>query len=143
VHLGYTAEAWIHANETDDALAEKTWLGHVKVHDRPLSCAHPHSRMIAVAGMVAERMWKHGHDEEYAEPYGWEDWLFDEDSMSPSDWWNTGCKPGDPDDGLFDVAAEVAQLFMGSLWPVLAYMSRVLMSDTESIHTFEPRRAAA
>jgi len=138
VYLGYRADAWVHPNETDEPLAEKTWLGHVAVHDRPRSCAHPHSRMIAIAGMVAEILWKHGHDDEYGEPYGWEDHLFDEDCMSFSDWRNADCEPGQPDEDLFDVVAEVARLFMGDYWPILTDMSRTLMGDTESIYTFRP-----
>lgn len=138
VYLGYTADAWIHPNETDELIAEKTWLGHATVHDRPRSCAHPHNRMIAVAGMVAETLWKNGRDEEYAEPYGWEGILLDEDCMSFSDWWNTNCEPGQPDDDLYDVVAEVAGLFMGDYWPILTDMSRTLMSDTGSVHGFKP-----
>jgi hypothetical protein len=138
VYLGYTASAWIHTNETRDPLAEKTWLGHATVPDRPRACDHPHNRMIAVAGMVAERLWKNGHDEEYAEPYGWEDILWDEECMSFSDWWNADCEPGEPDGGLYDVVAEVAGLFMGDLWSDLTDTARVLMTEPETGHTFRP-----
>lgn len=138
VCLGYGADAWVHPNETGEPLAEKTWIGHMIWRNRPVEYGHPHARMIAVAGMVAETLWKNGHDEEYAEPYGWEDHLFDEDSMSYSDWRLAGCEPGEPDDILCDVVAEVASLFMGDLWPVLTDMSRTLMSDTGSIHGFKP-----
>lgn len=138
VYLGYTADAWIHPNATSESLAEKTWVGHMTLHDRPVEREHPHTRMIAVAGMVAETLWKNGHDEEYAEPYGWEDYLFDENSMSYSDWKLANCGPGEPDDDLFDVVAKVAAIFMGELWLVLTDMSRRLMGDGGSVHTFSP-----
>lgn len=148
VSLGYTADAWIYPNETAEPMVEKTWLGHVTVHDRPRSCDHPHNRMVAVAGMVAETLWKNGHDEDYAAPYGWEDYLFDEDCMSFSDWWNADCEPGQPDEDLFDIVAEVARLLMGDNWPSLLRMSRVMMGDPERVHQFShltpmPTRDAA
>lgn len=143
VYLGYTADAWIHPNESDAPLAEKTWVGHMTLYNKPPEDDHPHTRMIAVAGMVAETLWKNGHDEEYAEPYGWEDYLLDENSMSPSDWRLSNCVPGDPDEDLCDFAAEAAKLFMGGLWAELTDLSRVLMGDPESICAFEPSRAAA
>ncbi|WP_438748376.1 hypothetical protein [Pararhizobium sp. O133] len=136
IHLGYTADAWIHRNETVDHLREKTWLGHMTMYDLPTVSDHQHVRMVAVAGMVAETLWKCGHDEEYADPWGWEDYLLDEDSMSPSDWRLAGCAPGEPDDDLFDVVAQVGMLFMGDLWSTLTRMSRSLMGDAESIHSF-------
>lgn len=136
VHLGYNADAWIYPHETDEPLAEKTWLGHMTIRGGPAEDDHPHNRIVAVAGMVAETLWKNGHDEDYAEPYGWEDHLLDEDSMSFSDWRLACCEPGEPDDGLYDVVAEVASLFMGDLWNALTAMSRVLMSDADAIHSF-------
>lgn len=136
IHLGYKADAWIHRNETADPLREKTWVGHMTMHDLPNELDHPDVRMVAVAGLVAETLWKCGHDEEYADPWGWEDHLLDEDSMSRSDWRLAGCAPGEPDDELFDVVAQVGALFMGELWSTLTRMSRTLISDTESIHSF-------
>jgi hypothetical protein len=143
VHLGYTADAWIHATETAAPLEEKTWVGHMIIRSRPVKRNHPHTRMVAVAGMVAETLWKNGHDEEYADPYGWEDYLLDGGCMSFSDWRLANCDPGEPDDDLYEIAAQVAVVFMGKLWPTLTDMSRALMSDTECIHTFEPRKAVA
>lgn len=136
IHLGYKAHAWIHRNETADPLREKTWLGHMTVHNLPTEPGHPHVRMVAVAGMVGETLWKCGHDEEYAEPWGWEDYLLDEASMSPSDWRLSGCVPGEPDDDLFHVVAQVGALFMGESWPKLNTMSRRLMCDTKPLHSF-------
>lgn len=143
IHLGYKADAWIHRNETADPLREKTWLGHMTIRDLPPEPDHPHVRMVAVAGMVAETLWKCGHDEEYAESWRWEDYLFDEDSMSPSDWRLSGCVPGKPDDDLCHVVAQVGALFMSELWLTLTRMSRTLMSDTEAIHGFSYGSPAA
>lgn len=136
VYLGYRADAWVHPNQTIDPLGEKTWLGHMTMYNRPVADSHPHTRMIAVAGMIAETLWKNGHDEEYLDPWGWECYLLDEDSMSPSDWRLAGCEPGEPDDDLFHIASEVAELLMTELWSGLTGIARTLMSDTEAIHSF-------
>ena len=143
LHLGYQADAWIHQHKTSRPLEEKTWVGHMVLHDRPEDLRHPDVRMIAVAGLVAEILWKTGHDEEYADQWGWECYLLDEDSMSPSDWRLAGCEPGDPDDNLFQTTAEVAKLFLTDLWPDLVGISRTLMSDTEAIHSFSYGSTAA
>jgi hypothetical protein len=56
--------------------------------------------------------------------------------MSCSDWRLAGYEPGEPDDDLHQVVATVAALFMHHLWAQLTGISRVLMSDTQSIHSF-------
>ncbi len=131
-HLGYGAQAWIYRNETGGGLAEKTWLGHVTMRNVPDACDHPHARMIAVSGMVAETLWKDGHVEDYAGPYGLEAYLLDRDSMSESDWRLSNCSPGDPDDELFTLTADVARLFMADLWSSLTSASRTLMRDARA-----------
>ncbi|KQR77598.1 hypothetical protein [Rhizobium sp. Leaf341] len=136
IHLGYRAKAWVNPNETGDPFGEKTWVGHMTMRGMPEERDHPHVRMVAVAGMVAEELWKNGHDEEYAETWRWEDALKDEDIMSYSDWRLAGCEPGEPDDDLHQVVATVAALFMHHLWTQLTGISRVLMSETQSIHSF-------
>lgn len=143
VELGYDADAWIYAHETSDPLDEKTWLGHTTIHGGPGDYGHPHSRMVAVAGMVAEILWKNGRNDDYAEPYGWEDYLMDGGSMSYSDWRMADCEPGEPDADLFEVTAKVGRLFMSELWPTLTEMSRMLMSETDIIYTFGAARPIA
>lgn len=143
IHLGYDATAWIHTNDTIAPLDEKTWLGHMSMHNTPTDSGHPHTRMVAVAGMVAETLWKNGHQEDYAEPYGWEDYLADEDSMSFSDWRLADCVPGEPDDNLYDVTADVGRLFMSDLWLTLTDMSRTLIGDTGNMRTFQSLRHAS
>ncbi len=136
LHLGFDVDAWIHPRKTDRPLDEKTWRGHVTIRNMPEDTSDPRIRAIALAGMVAETLWKCGHDEDRIEPYGWEDLLLDEDSMSFSDWRLAGCEPGEPDDDLYELAAEVAGLFMGDLWPVLTNLSRTLMTDIGEVHSF-------
>ncbi len=143
LHLGYDADAWIYPREISDPLSEKTWAGHATMRNMPIECHHPHRRMVAIAGMVAERIWQSGYDEDYVEPYGWEDHLRDEDCMSPADWRFANCEPGEPDDDLYDLAGKVAGLLMTDLWPGLLSVSRALMRDTESIHSFELDHSAA
>ena len=133
VHLGYAADAWIYPRNEENTLELKTWVGHVCIHG---GASRPHNRLIAVAGMVAEIIWKNGHHEDYAHAYGWEDYLLDGDAMSFSDWRLADCSPGEPDDDLHEVTAEVGALFMSDLWPALTDISRVLMSDSDSIFTF-------
>ena len=137
--LGYDADVWIHRNETSAPRDEKLWIGHMTIRHDLSEVRRSDVRMIAVAGMVAETLWKNGHDEEYAEPYGWDDILWDDACMSPSDWRLAGYEPGEPDDDLFSVVAGVAGLFMSDLWPVLTDLSRTLMGDTETIHSFVSR----
>lgn len=134
VHLGYVADAWVYPNDSGNPLESKTWVGHVCLHGGPNNRSH--SRLIALAGMAAETIWKNGHHEDYAHSYGWEDYLLDGDAMSFSDWRLADCSPGYPDDDLHEVTAEVGALFMSDLWPTLTDMSRILMSGSESIFTF-------
>ncbi len=137
IYLGYEADAWIHPHQSADMRNEKAWLGKMIIRNQPADLDNPHMRMVAVAGMVAERLWKNGHDDEYAEPYSWEDLLLDGDIMSFSDWRLAGSTPGDPDDGLYDIAAEVAELFMTDLWSTLTGISRSLMNEAGVIHNFK------
>ncbi|MFA7416379.1 MAG: hypothetical protein WC048_18065 [Rhizobium sp.] len=143
LYLGYDANACIRPANTFKPLDEKTWIGHMTIHRKPVEPNHPHTRMVAVAGLVAETLWRHGHDEEYAVPDGWEDYLRDEDSMSYSDWRLSGCLPGEPDDDLYNVAAHVADLFMGDLWPVLVDISRTLIVGAGSVHSFQTEAVEA
>ncbi|WP_334154362.1 hypothetical protein [Agrobacterium pusense] len=136
VWLGLEADAWIYPIQVDDFREERTWLGKVTVGSTTLRRDHPHIRMVAVAGMVAETLWKNGHDEYFLEPHIWERLLTDEDSMSHSDWGLAGCSPGEPDDALYTIAAEVAWLFMCEQWSALTGMSRDLMKYPGEISSF-------
>lgn len=142
-YLGYRAEAWIYRNEVEDLLASKAWLGHMSFYNAPEAPGHPHLRMIAVAGMVAEFLWESSDNEDCTDPGFWADLMLDPDCMSAADWRLSDCDPGEPDDDLPDVIVHVADLLAGDLWPSLTRMSRILMSDTESIHSFQPASAAA
>ncbi|WP_413709370.1 hypothetical protein [Rhizobium sp. Rhizsp82] len=133
IQLGYTATGWIHPNDAHDPLSEKLWLGHTSIRNLR---DDDHRRLIAVAGMVAERLWKHGHDEELSESYAWENDLLDDNSMSESDWRMAGCEPAYPDDDMFSVVPEVARFFMTDAWSNLTGISRTLMSAPEDVHTF-------
>ena len=131
-HLGYESHAWIHRNDTYAPRDEKTWLGHMTMRSMP-GAGHPHARRVAVAGMVAETLWKNGHDEDYLEWYGWEDYLQDDACMSYADWRLADCNPGEPDEGLYDVTAEVAAIII-HLWLPLTDFSRTLMQGSGEIH---------
>lgn len=142
-HLGYRAEAWIYQNDVDDLMASKSWLGHTSFYGAPNTPGHPHLRMIAVAGMVAEILWNNRGDENCIDPGFWADVLFDRDCMSVADWRLADCDPDEPDDHLLDVIVRVADLLAGELWPSLIRGSRTLMSAPESVHSFQPSKAAA
>lgn len=141
-YLGYRAEAWIYRNEIEDLLASKAWLGHMSFYDIPDEPGHLHRRMVAVAGMVAEHLWENRAYCDYTDTGFWIDVMLDRDCMSPADWRLANCEPGEPDHDLPEVMVHVADLLAGDLWPSLTRMSRILMSDTESIHSFQPASAA-
>lgn len=136
VWLGLEADAWIYPVQVDDFCEERTWLGKVDVGSSTLRRGHPNIRMVAVAGMVAETLWKNGHDAYFLETDIWEHLLADDDSMPHSDWGLAGCNPGEPDDALYEIAAEVAWLFMCEQWSALTGMSRDIMKCPGEISRF-------
>jgi hypothetical protein len=82
--------------------------------------------LCGVAGCVAELVWK----ERETALSAIEDFLFDPDVMSATDWQATGCEPDDPSAELIDCAFEVAELFepvKGPFWRQLLDEARLLI----------------
>jgi hypothetical protein len=130
MHLG--VQVWsvhIHPNPTDDFQAEKLYVGQATYGQPP---DIERRRLIAVAGMVAEEVWKaRGPTYQY-----WWDEMFDPACMSNTDWSDTGCEPGQPDDALHDAAEAVELLLSGDLLPKLKSLSRRLI-EADSRQTEE------
>lgn len=121
MHLGVDVlDADIRPNPTDNIRFEKSYLGRA-TYAQPSDSEQ--ARLIAVAGMVAEEVWKaHGPAYEH-----WWDHMCDPACMSHSDWVGTGCKPGEPDDALIEAAETVEDLLGRELLPKLTALSRRLI----------------
>jgi hypothetical protein len=89
-HVGARVEwAEIWRNPAPDE-GEKTWIGRIRFEG--LSHPRPRVAMIAVAGAIAEHVWR--DDADFLENEG--EWAWDEEAiMSPTDWAMAGCEPGD------------------------------------------------
>jgi hypothetical protein len=148
LHLGYDPDVAIWYTGSDDPLTEKAWLGQTRMSMPPTTPVE-HHRMIGVAGMVAEDIWANRHAwDAYADPWYWEDTLWDPDCMSPTDWRLCGYADGEFDNYLTDTAAEVARLLTGELWPNLIATSRWLITEARQRGSSWPssgslRRAAS
>lgn len=121
MHLG--VDVWsvhIYPNDTNDIRNEKSYRGQATFE--PPSDPN-HCRMIAVAGMVAERVWEARGPAFIC----WPDNLADPDCMSPTDWDGTGCEPGEPDDELIAAVDAVEELLAWDLLPKLTALSRKLI----------------
>lgn len=121
MHLGLEVlGVHIRPNPTDDIHTEKSYLGQA-TYEPPSDPNH--HRMIAVAGMVAEEVWKsHGPAYEY-----WPGLMTDPACMSDTDWAGTGCEPGEPDDELIAAVDAVEDLLAWELMPKLTALSRKLI----------------
>ncbi|WP_069880896.1 hypothetical protein [Bosea sp. BIWAKO-01] len=128
MHLGFeVVGAFIRPNPTDDIYSEKSYLGQA-TYEPPSDLSQ--RRLIAVAGVVAEEVWK-----ARGPAYGyWPDFVADPACMSPTDWAGTECEPGEPDDNLITAVGEVEDLLAGELWPKLTALSRKLI-DADSRRT--------
>jgi hypothetical protein len=124
IHIGLLPlpQAWIEpvANPQAD---EKSWVG------RTLFAQVPRSkrgrRMFAVAGSVAEAIWRGG---DLVDTDCWYDPL----QMSPSDWQLAECEPGSPDRACLFAIEEVAKLLArtGRLRSALVRQARRLIEDS-------------
>lgn len=121
MHLGLDVlDAAIYPNRTEDIFSEKSYVGRT-TYDRPTNLEQ--NRLISVAGMVAEHVWKaRGPAYEY-----WWDVICDPACMSDTDWAGTGCEPGEPDDDLIEAAEAALTLLAGELQPQLTALSRKLI----------------
>lgn len=130
MHLGAQVQSvHIRASRTKDLRSEKSYVGQATYEQPP--CAEQ-VRLIAVAGMVAEGVWKASG---VTHRCWWEE-MFDPACMSDTDWAGTGCEPGNPDDRLHLAAERVEELLSGLLWPALLSLSRKLI-EAESRRTEE------
>ncbi|WP_332699807.1 hypothetical protein [Bosea sp. (in: a-proteobacteria)] len=130
MHLGVDVlDADVRPTHTHDLYSKKSYVGRA-TYDRP-SNADQH-RLIAVAGMVAEHVWKaRGPACEH-----WWDTVSDPACMSDTDWAGTGCEPGEPDDALIEAVETVLPLLAGELQPKLTELSRRLI-EADSRQTIE------
>ena len=119
----------IRSNRVDDLESEKSYLGQATYGD-PEDVEM--ERLIAVAGMVAEGVWR----DRGATSRCWPDEMADPDCMSPTDWAGAGCEPGYPDDDLYIAAEKVEELLSGALFQKLTSLSRRLI-EAESRQTEE------
>jgi hypothetical protein len=91
---------------------EKFWIGDTRIQSTTLA----KSRMVAVAGAVAEFCWDEKTYEDTQD--GWED----PHTMSDSDWVLARCEPGEPSRELMRAIKQVFGLLdptEGQLWPTL------------------------
>jgi hypothetical protein len=99
---------------------EKLWIGNTKIQ----RTTPAKSRMVAVAGAVAEFCW---NGETYEDTQDdWENPL----TMSDTDWVLSGCNPGDPSRELMHAIERVFALFhptKGQLWPTLLGKARYII----------------
>ena len=130
MHLG--VQMWsvhIHPTRTADFQSEKAYVGQATYGQPP---DMERRRLIAVAGMVAEEVWKARGG---PTPYWWDE-MFDPACMSDTDWSDTGCEPGRPDDALHEAADAVEEFLSGVLLPKLTCFSRRLI-EAQSRQTEE------
>jgi hypothetical protein len=92
-HVGVHVE-WAEIWRKDPAdEGEKAWIGRCRFY-RPRPVSRARRAMIAVAGAIAEHVWRGEAD--FLRNEG--EWAWDEEAiMSPTDWDLTGCAPGEPD----------------------------------------------
>lgn len=111
----------------DDDLG-KLWTGKTHFVSKPDDNA---MRMIAVAGAVAEAVWK-------GEQFEPDDW-YEPEQMSESDWSWAGSEPGNPSDVTMRAVQEAFDLFEPSrqVWAEVLETARGLIVESRqiSIHT--------
>jgi hypothetical protein len=124
-HLG----AEIHKIQPHD-FSEKEWVGsfrcgklkipmpklgsHTPGKSLPQEASEDELRLVAVAGFVAEACWDGETYDDLCD-----DWDYDPDIMSPTDWRMAGCAPGEPSPQLREAAEEAFRLLNreeGNLW---------------------------
>ena len=125
--------AWIEPTETPRK-NEKLWIGHFQ--SKTPSRSSPRSiprltritKLVAVAGSVAEYCWRG----EEVDPDYW--WMFPE-IMSPADWREAGCNPGQPDDACFRAIDRAGELLSrnGLLWDDLVSTARQLIYESREL----------
>jgi hypothetical protein len=119
-------DSWIE-RVGDPTLYEKSWVGRCRWH-RPHPEAGQHDVMIAIAGLIAEALWRAGDDLEPMDIY---DMLDDPYCMSESDWQGAGLNP---DVGFTRKQQreidEAFDLLRGPLWPELLRQARTLIIES-------------
>ena len=128
VKVGYAYIYPVEADEESNILNNKTWLGQTFVNPRDLQRANRRERaMFGVAGAVAEQCWQGFIDDESL-------W-YEPTMMSESDWEETGCVPGVPDENCLEAIYAVAAVLErgGSHWDDLVSVSRNLIIDSRPI----------
>jgi hypothetical protein len=109
----------------------KSWLGSM-VND-PTTAEN--SRLIGVAGAIAEHIWL-GHADTYICNIAL--WESEEACrMSPADWQNTRTTPGKPDRKFMTAVRSVHKQFAGPLWPEVCRVARALIVRSRSLRPFE------
>jgi hypothetical protein len=123
-----SGNAWIGPTGTADILEERTWIGHVRkglLFDA--KCTKRQSKMVGVAGVVAEHCWQGDVDTDWFEPW------YDPNLTSASDWRLIGCPPGNPHEPCLAAVKPAALLLQrdtGPLWPTLLQTARALIVES-------------
>jgi hypothetical protein len=102
---------------------EKLWIGTTKIQ----STTPTKSRMVAVAGAIAEFCWNGETYEDTRDD--WDNPL----TMSDTDWVLSGCKPGDPSRKLMHAIERVFELLhptKDQLWPTLLRKARSIIVES-------------
>jgi hypothetical protein len=117
--LGLRVQTWIwptyRAGE-EIPLDPRVWLGWTR-HE---AANQESTRLVAVAGAIAEASWRRAHGRSGANVGDWQE------SMSDLDWKSTGCDPGKPDAECLRAAEWVKPMLEpdGVLWGRLCRMAR-------------------
>jgi hypothetical protein len=122
-HLGIAIlQAEILKNEPQD-FTEKKWVGSVRCMTEGVVASK--SRVVAVAGLVAEACWDGGIFYELYDALE-----FNPEEMSQSDWDLSGCPPGEPSKQFWDAMEQAFDLLnreTGKLWNALLVEARGLI----------------
>ncbi|MCU1340286.1 MAG: hypothetical protein JWO19_5867 [Bryobacterales bacterium] len=111
-----------------DGQTIKTWLGQTLSEKTTAA----NSRLISVAGPVAEYIW-HGCDGNIHEQWFWDEQC----AMSETDWQMARTKPGEPDQKFMDAVRHVHRQFTGPLWPDVCCAARELIVRSRSLRRGE------
>ena len=132
-HVRVTAfnpEIW---RNPDAGKNENTWLGNIRVERSP-RISRAHMAMVAVAGAIAEHVWR--DDADFLENEG--EWAWDEEAiMSPTDWDMAGCDPGEPN-AAFMRAVGRAPRPAGAVSCGLSYMRPLVASSSRAENSRPP-----
>jgi hypothetical protein len=132
-HGMHEVESWIE-RVGDPTRYETSWVGHCRWRN-PSPGSSRRYTMIAVAGMIAENLWKAGNDPDRMDNIY--DVLDDPNCMSEADWCNAGL---DRDDPVFTETQQreieaVIDLLSGPLLSELLVQARKLIIESRDIYT--------